>query len=152
MTEQGNDQTKGSPVSKQGDGQSKGGPGAEQATEGTWRSPPYAFKVAQYAIVGACLVFGVSMLFFGALFKDATSLTAALGSLFTLIGTIVGAYFGIKVSNDTSERSQGAIEKAQGSAMEANEKTQKANETAQEALAELDPTVAKPIVERRRSN
>jgi hypothetical protein len=136
-------------------------PVAEQANKQPWRSPPYAFRVAALAIVAACLVFFLSMLIFGDLFTNATTVIAALGSLFTLIGTIVGAYFGIKVSNDTSERSQGAIEKAHGSAMEANEKanekTQKANEraqeandTAQDALAALDPPVANQILEKRR--
>ena len=75
------------------------------------RSPPYAFFVAALAIVAACTVFGLSMWIFAELFNNATTVTTALGSLFTLIGTVVGAYFGIKVSNDTSERSQGAIER-----------------------------------------
>jgi hypothetical protein len=83
-----------------------------------------------------------------AVFNNATTVIAASGSLFTLIGTVVGAYFGIKVSNDTSERSHGAIEKAHGSTMEANERAQKANDTAKKALAELDPDVARRIVER----
>ena len=141
MAEQVNEETKSSPV-------------AEQANKQPWRSPPYAFRVAALAIVAACLVFLFSILTFGDLFKNATTVIAALGSLFTLIGTIVGAYFGIKVSSDTSERSHGAIEKAHGSAMEANEKTQQANEraqqandTAKKALAELDPNVARRIVD-----
>jgi predicted lipid-binding transport protein (Tim44 family) len=131
----------------------KGSPMAEQANEATQRSRPYAFFVAALAIVVAFLAFLSSILLFGDLFNNATTVIAALGSLFTLIGTIVGAYFGIKVSNDTSERTHGAIEKAHGSAMEANEKTQqaneraqKANDTAKKALAELDPNVARRIV------
>ena len=119
----------------------------QQTNQQSWRSPPYAFFVAALAIVGACLVFGLSMGIFGDLFKNATTVIAALGSLFTLIGTIVGAYFGIKVSSDTSERSQGAVDKAHGSAMEATEKAQKAHDTAQQALAELEPAVARKIVQ-----
>jgi pentapeptide repeat protein len=80
---------------------------------------------------------------FGDLFQDAAT---PLGSLFTLIGTVAGAYFGIKVSNDTSARSQGAIERAHGRAEEANERAQQAHDTAQQALAELDPNVARRIV------
>src|ERR687894_2593333 len=114
-----------------------------QANQQSWRSPPYAFFVAALAIVGACLVFGLSMWIFGDLFNNATTVIAALGSLFTLIGTIVGAYFGIKVSNDTSQRSQGAIERAHGSAEEANKRAQQAHDTAQKALAELAPEVAR---------
>jgi hypothetical protein len=48
----------------------------------------------------ACLVYLLSMWAFGDLFKDPSTV---LGSLFTLIGTVAGVYFGIKVSNDTSE-------------------------------------------------
>jgi hypothetical protein len=81
---------------------------------------------------------------FGDLFQDAT---APLGSLLTLIGAVSGAYFGIKVSNDTSQRSQGAIERAHGSAEEANKRAQQAHDTAQKALAELAPEVARRIVQ-----
>jgi hypothetical protein len=87
------------------------------------------------------------MWIFADLFKNATTVTTALGSLFTLIGTVVGAYFDIKVSNDTSERSQGAIERAHSSAQEANRRAEQAHGTAQQALAELDPKVARRIVQ-----
>jgi hypothetical protein len=113
------------------------------------RSPPYAFYVAAIAILSASIIFGLSMWVFGDLFKSASTVTSALGSLFTLIGTIVGAYFGIKVSNDTSERSQGAIERAHGSAEEANQRAEQAHDTAQQALAELDPDVARRILQGR---
>jgi hypothetical protein len=94
----------------------KGSPMSQQANKATERSRPYAFFVAAIAIGVAFLAFLFSILLFGDLFNNATTVIAALGSLFTLIGTIVGAYFGIKVSNDTSERSRGAIEKAHGAA------------------------------------
>jgi hypothetical protein len=100
--------------------------------------------VAAIAIVSACLVYFLSMWAFGNLFQDAA---APLGSLFTLIGAVSGAYFGIKVSNDTSQRSQGAIERAHGSAEEANKRAQQAHATAQHALAELAPDVARRIVQ-----
>jgi hypothetical protein len=105
--------------------------------------PPYAFYVAAIAILSPCLVYFLSMWAFGDLFQDAAT---PLGSLFTLIGTVAGAYFGIKVSNDTSARSQGAIERAHGSAEEANKRAQQAHDMAQQALAELDPNVARRIV------
>jgi hypothetical protein len=50
----------------------------------------------------------------------------------TSVRRVIGAYFGIKASNDTAERSQGAIERA--------------NETANRALAELLPEVGKQIM------
>ena len=105
---------------------------------------PYAFYVAAIAIVAPCLVYFLSMWAFGDKFQDAAT---PLGALFTLVGTVAGAYFGIKVSNDTSRRSQGAIERAHGSAEEANARAQQAHDTSQQALAELDPNVARRIVQ-----
>jgi hypothetical protein len=87
------------------------------------------------------------MWIFAELFKNDTMVTTALGSLFTPIGTVVGAYFGIKVSNDTSERLQGAIERARSSVQEANRRAEQALGTAQQALAELVPKVARRIVQ-----
>ncbi len=104
---------------------------------------PYAFYVAAIAIGSACLVYFLSMWAFGDLFKDASTV---LGSLFTLIGTVAGAYFGIKVSNDTSQRAQGAIERAHGRTEEASLRAEQAHGTAEQALAELDPPVARRIV------
>ena len=46
----------------------------------------------------ACLVYFLSMWAFGDLFKDHSTVS---GLLFTLMGRVAGAYFGIKVSNDT---------------------------------------------------
>jgi hypothetical protein len=69
-----------------------------------------------------------------------------LGSLFTPIGTVAGAYFGIKVSNDTSQRAQGAIERAHNRTEEARLRAEQAHGTAEQALAELDPSVARRIV------
>jgi hypothetical protein len=77
----------------------------QQANQPSWRSTPYASRVAALAIVGACLVFALSMWIFRDLFKDATTVIAALGSLL--------------------------------------------QDTAQQALAELDPDVARKIVQGR---
>ena len=104
---------------------------------------PYALYVAAIAIGAACLVYFLSMWAFGDLFGDPSTV---LGSLFTLIGTVAGAYFGIKVSNDTSQRAQGAIERAHGRTEEASVRAEQAHGTAEQALAELDPSVARRIV------
>jgi Kef-type K+ transport system membrane component KefB len=106
---------------------------------------PYDFYVAVLAIASACLVYFLSMWAFGDLFQG--SAATVLGSLFTLIGTVAGAYFGIKVSSDTYERSQGAIERAQGRTEEAHRGTEDAHNMAQQALAELSPDVARRIAQ-----
>jgi hypothetical protein len=103
-----------------------------QGQEDQQRSPAYAFYVAATALVVASLAFVATMFIFGRLFEDAATVTAALGSLFTLIGTVVGAYFGVKASNDTAERAHIAIRAA-------NDRTQKANDMAREAFGMLDP-------------
>jgi hypothetical protein len=104
----------------------------QQRPRETHKSPAYAFWVASIALVVATLAFILTMFIFGGLFDDAATVTAALGSLFTLIGTVAGAYFGIKISSDTADRAQGAIGVA-------NERAQKANDQAREAYGMLDP-------------
>jgi hypothetical protein len=43
---------------------------------------------------------------------DFATVSAAMGGLFTLIGTVVGAYFGIKSSGDAHDRTQEANKRA----------------------------------------
>lgn len=120
MTEESNGQRRQSPAEGQSSPQ-------EQK-----KSPAYAFWVAAIALGMASLAFVLTMFIFGGLFQDAATVTATLGSLFTLIGTVVGAYFGIKASNDTSERAQTLIKTA-------SDQTQRANDFAREAYGMLDP-------------
>jgi hypothetical protein len=99
------------------------------------KSKPYAFWVAAIALGVALLSFVLVMIivaFFGDRLQDVAALTGALGSLFTLIGTVVGAYFGIKVSNDTADRAQSALKVA-------NERVEKANDKARVAYGRLNP-------------
>ncbi|MDQ3792916.1 MAG: hypothetical protein M3341_09845 [Actinomycetota bacterium] len=72
------------------------------------------------------------MLIFEDRFEDAGEVTTGLSTLFGIFGTVIGAYFGIKASNDTAERSQDAIEKA--------------TQTANRDLAELPPDVGRQIM------
>jgi hypothetical protein len=103
----------------------------QQSPQEHQKSPAYAFRVAAIALGAATIAFILTMFIFGGLF-DAATVTAALGSLFTLIGTVVGAYFGIKVSSDTSDRAQTAVRAA-------NDRAQRANDMAREAYGMLDP-------------
>jgi len=80
----------------------------------------------------ASVVFVLVMLIFKGKFEDAALVTTALSTLFGIFGTVIGAYFGIKASNDSAVRSQDAIERA--------------NQTANRALAELPPEVGKQIM------
>jgi hypothetical protein len=110
----------------------QGTAGERPSTQEEQKTRPYAFYVVAFALGLASTVFVLVMLIFQDVFKEAAVITTALSTLFGIFGTVIGAYFGIKASNDTAERSQGAIERA--------------NETANRALAELPPEVGKQIM------
>jgi len=61
------------------------------------------------------------------------AVTGSLGALFTLIGIISGAYFGVKRSSDTEDKGREA-EKA------ANSRAQEASRAARDSAGALDPT------------
>lgn len=91
---------------------------------GEERVPPYNLWFALSAIGVGLVAYVVTILVFGERF-DSAAVTAALGALFTLIGTVSGAYFGIKNSSDTADR--------------ANRTTKEAQEKASNAAGALDP-------------
>ena len=98
---------------------------------GVQPSPLYAFYVVVIALSLAATVFVLVMLIFRSLFVDA----AEVSSLFTVVGTVLGAYFGIKVSGDTTDKTRGAIERAK--------------DTANRVLAALPPEEARQVVSSR---
>jgi hypothetical protein len=65
-------------------------------------------------------------------FKNPTDVTSVLSSWFTVVGTLVGAYFGVKATSDANAQSQGTILSA--------------TTTTNQALGALDPAVARTIV------
>jgi len=93
------------------------------------QSSPYGFYTVALALVLAALAFVVALFVFK---TDIANMTAALGPLYTLFGTLVGAYFGIKATNDANDKARVEVKRA-------NDKTNK-------ALAALDPEKANPIV------
>jgi formate hydrogenlyase subunit 3/multisubunit Na+/H+ antiporter MnhD subunit len=98
-------------------------------TEDT-KSWPYNLILAIVCVVVAALLYRFTMLHFQELIKkpaDVAVVVGALGALFTLIGTVVGAYFGIKSTNDTTDKARKQVD-------EANHRTEKANEAARNAL------------------
>jgi hypothetical protein len=96
-------------------------------TSGPWNM--YVVLVALILVsVGAVLV----LLTYRSVFDSATDVTTVLGSWFTVVGTIVGAYFGIKATSDANAQSQGTILSA--------------TNTTNQALGALDPRVASTIV------
>ena len=82
----------------------------------------------------------MTILVFGDKF-DSAAATGALGSLFTLIGTVAGAYFGVKNSSDTAD---GAGKETKA----ANDRVERANRSAKAAWGGLDPDTAKELRDR----
>jgi hypothetical protein len=90
--------------------------------------------------------------------QNAANITAALGSLFGVVGTLVGAYFGIKASSDAQDSSAATAKQAlsdqkdtskdtvQKAAAVASETSQKASETSQKA-AETSQKAAEAAAE-----
>jgi hypothetical protein len=101
-------------------------------------SPPYNLWFAIVALVVAVVAYALTMLLFRDLFDDPAVVTGALGALFTLIGTVTGAYFGIKTSGDTADRAKKQVD-------EANARVESANEMARLAFGRLDPNTAKEL-------
>src|SRR5215211_3317071 len=103
--------------------------GADQGAAGRAGSSPYGMYVALATLFLLTVVVLFAMVVFQDLFENATEVSTMLGSLFAVVGTVVGAYFGIKTSGDTRDKMQGTIERS--------------NEIANRALAELDPETSR---------
>jgi hypothetical protein len=96
------------------------------------KPPPYNRDVAFASLGGAVLVFllVLAATFLSGLIKtpaDFATVSAAMGGLFTLIGTVAGAYFGVKSSSDAADRAKTQVD-------EANVRTERANQAARAAL------------------
>jgi len=93
-------------------------------------SGPLAYRLVITALLCFSILFEIAMVVFRSLgiIAEGSQVITALTLAFALVGTLVGAYFGVKASDKT----QGAIERA--------------NETANRALAEMDPEAGKRVV------
>jgi hypothetical protein len=102
-----------------------------QAPAGT-TSPPWNMYVVLAALLLVSVGAIVVLLTYRSVFENATDVTTVLGSWFTVVGTIVGAYFGIKAASDITDKTQGTITSA--------------TNTANQALGALNPADASKIV------
>jgi hypothetical protein len=131
-------------------------PRLDSARDAAQAPSAFSYRLVVVAILSVTFAFIVIMGLFAFLQvfdKDnAANITAALSSLFGIVGTLVGAYFGIKASSDAQDRSaetaqtavnlqkdtsKDAVEKTVAVASEASTKaaeaSQKAAETSQRA-------------------
>jgi hypothetical protein len=107
-------------------------PEEEQPSSPEEKSPPYNLWFAWTVLGVAIGAYVLTMLLFRDLFEDPAVVTGALGALFTLLGPVAGAYFGIKSSSDTADRAKKQVD-------EASARTERANRSAKSALLEVDP-------------
>ena len=59
------------------------------------KNPPYNLWFAWTVLAVAIVAYALTMLLFRGLFEDPAVVTGSLGALFTLLGTVAGAYFGV---------------------------------------------------------
>jgi hypothetical protein len=74
-------------------------------------SPPYNMYVVLAALVLVTVLAALVLLFYRSVFTEATDVTSLLATLFSVIGTVVSAYFGVKSTNDTTDKAIGQVEK-----------------------------------------
>lgn len=94
---------------------------------------PLSYRLVVIAILCVSALFIVVMLFFGwrGVIKDDAQVVAALTSAFGIIGTLVGAYFGIKSSNDARDTVENVHSKTTGAVQQAASAAQHAAGAAQ---------------------
>jgi len=77
------------------------------------KTRPYNLIFASVCVVAAVAAFLLTMWLFRDLIKqpeDAAIVSGALGVLFTLIGTVAGAYFAVKSTQDTADKAAKQVE------------------------------------------
>ena len=99
-------------------------------------SPPYNLVAVIVSLIAALIAIYLVLNFsFDAeLIKSSTDLATvmgALGGLFTLIGTVAGAYFGIKLSGDQVQNTEAANKRALNTAIEVDPKSPEAQDLRQ---------------------
>ena len=91
--------------------QTRDGADKESGSTGAW-----SYFLVRNAIfsVTVSFIFVMGLLAFLGVFKpdNAANVTAALGSLFGVVGALVGAYFGIKASSDAQDSSAATAKQA----------------------------------------
>jgi hypothetical protein len=95
-------------------------------------TPPYNLYFAIACVVVGAGAYILTMLVFKGLIEkpaDVAIVSGALGVLFTFIGTLAGAYFGIKSTQDTTDKAAKQVEAA-------NARTERAHRDARWALRE----------------
>lgn len=94
---------------------------------------PYNLILALTVVALSAAVFAAVMFLYRDTFREAALITTAMSTLFGIFGTVVGAYFGIKTTNDAHDKTR--------------EELAVANETARKALALLPPNEGRRVMD-----
>jgi hypothetical protein len=86
--------------------------GTPATTTAASPTPPYNLILALAVVFLSTVIFGIVMAIFKDTFTEAALVTTALSTLFGIFGTVVGAYFGIKSTNDTNDKARDEVTKA----------------------------------------
>ena len=77
-------------------------------------------------------------------FQSATDVTTVLSSWFTVVGTLCGAFFGIKATSDVNAQAQSTIQTSSGQAQSTIQAT---THTTNQAVGALRPDVAAALLQ-----
>ncbi|HKH12513.1 MAG TPA: hypothetical protein VKA73_15335 [Rubrobacter sp.] len=91
-----------------------GGQGQQSTDEGAQRKPAYGFLLVLAAIVVVAIMYSVTLLLIDNTNRAPELVFGAMAASFTVIGTLVGTYFGIKAGLDGQDRVKDAISRASG--------------------------------------
>jgi hypothetical protein len=98
-------------------------------TTGDVKTWPFNLIVAIVCVVAAVVAYLLTMWLFRGLIEapeDVAIVSGALGVLFTLIGTVAGAYFAVKSTQDTADKAAKQVE-------EEAKRTERANQAVRSA-------------------
>jgi len=112
--------------------------------------PAFSYRLVRNAVFSVTAAFLIVMGLFAWLqvfdSNNAANVTAALSSLFGIVGTLVGAYFGIKASSDAQDRSADTAQKAvSDQRATANQAVTLQKETAQQAVTDQKETAQQAV-------
>lgn len=79
-----------------------------KAAKAPGAKPAYAFWLVAIGITSVSVIFLMTIGVFRNEFREATEVLSALASVFGMIGTLTGAYFGVKASSDARQTAEDA--------------------------------------------
>ena len=110
--------------------------------------PAFSYRLVRNAVFAVTVAFLIVMGLFAWLrvfdSNNAANVTAALSSLFGIVGTLVGAYFGIKASSDAQDRSADTAQKAVSDQRETAQQAVTLQKEAVTAAAQTPPGASGP--------